>query len=65
VEGQGLTQGDFMSIIGADLGGTNFRAGWVSDGALSKFVWAPIDGNATMEEVLAVLYKLLDAVASK
>ncbi|MFH0801066.1 MAG: ROK family protein [bacterium] len=53
-----------MSVIGADLGGTNFRAGLVSDGALAKTACAAIDGGAPMEKVLAELYRLIDGFAA-
>jgi glucokinase len=53
-----------MSVIGADLGGTNFRAGLVSNGALVKTACAEIDGGAPLENVLSELYRLLDEISS-
>ncbi len=53
-----------MSVIGADLVETNFRAGLVSDGALVKLSCAEIDGGAPLEKVLAELYRLLDKISS-
>jgi len=52
-----------VSVIGADLGGTNFRAGRVTDGVLTVMAGAKIDGGAPMEEVLGELYRLIDQVA--
>jgi len=52
-----------MSVIGADLGGTNFRAGRVDNGALVQSAAAAIDGGASMDKVLEELYRLIDQAA--
>jgi len=49
-----------MDVLGADLGGTNFRVGLVRDGGLARVSSAAINAAGTEKEVLAQLYGLVD-----
>jgi glucokinase len=49
-----------ISIIGIDLGGTHVRAGVVSDGHLVNIVSDRIPASGSVEEVLEVMYQLID-----
>lgn len=51
-----------MSILGIDLGGTNVRVGLVDEVRLLRTESAPIPGAGTEEEVLEVIYGLIDRV---
>jgi len=51
---------DQISIIGIDLGGTHVRAGVVSDGHLVNIVSVRIPASGSVEEVLEVMYQLID-----
>src|SRR4051812_26385036 len=50
------------SIIGIDLGGTQVRAGLVSDDTLVKSVAARINGDGSVEAVLQQVFSVVDAV---
>ena len=49
-----------MEILGVDLGGTNIRVGEVHDDVLKKVVSAPISSKEKEEDVLNLLYGLID-----
>lgn len=51
-----------MEILGIDLGGTNIRVGLVTDGTLKKTVSAPISSKEREEDVLYLIYELIDEV---
>ena len=53
-----------IRIIGIDLGGTHVRAGVVADDLLSEIVSARIPSGGTVEEVLQVIYDLVDSLAN-
>ncbi|MDD2772479.1 MAG: ROK family protein [Elusimicrobiales bacterium] len=53
-----------MEIIGADLGGTNFRAGRVRGKKVIQPASSPVNAGAAQDAVLEELYRLLDAVMS-
>ena len=54
-----------ISIIGVDLGGTHVRAGVVSGGRLAEIESARIPSSGSVEEVLNVMYKLIDPLVNK
>jgi glucokinase len=54
-----------INIIGIDLGGTNVRGGIVSGGHLAKIVSQRIPSSGTVEEVLKVIYELIDPLVDK
>lgn len=47
-------------IIGIDLGGTHVRAGVVSEGKLSSIASVRIPADGSVDEVLRVIYQLID-----
>jgi glucokinase len=49
-----------INIIGIDLGGTHVRAGVVTGALLAEIVSARIPSSGTVEEVLKVIYELVD-----
>jgi glucokinase len=53
-----------MEILGIDLGGTNIRAGQVEDDTLKQIAAAPIDSKEKEEDVLNLLYGLIDEVVT-
>jgi glucokinase len=53
------------NIIGIDLGGTHVRAGVVREGVLSKIESARIPSSGTVDEVLQVIFKLVDPLANQ
>jgi len=53
-----------MRILGADLGGTNFRVGGVADGRLQHVSSVAIDAGGTLEHVYGQLCGLIDAEIS-
>jgi glucokinase len=53
-----------MQILGADLGGTNFRVGRVRGGKVTELFASPINARAAEGAVLKELYALLDAAMS-
>lgn len=53
------------NIIGIDLGGTHVRAGVVYEGNLINIVSNRIPSSGSVEEVLQVIYNLVDPMASK
>ncbi|MEO9022002.1 MAG: ROK family protein [Ginsengibacter sp.] len=53
------------SIIGIDLGGTNVRAGVEYGGSLKDIVQSRIPSSGTVEEVLQVIYDLVDPLVSQ
>ena len=53
------------NIIGIDLGGTHVRAGVVREGALSKIESARIPASGTVDEVLQVIFNLVDPLADE
>ena len=46
--------------VGVDLGGTNFKAGSVSDGEILKEVANPVHRDNTKDELIHILYKTID-----
>ena len=50
------------SIIGIDLGGTHVRAGAVEESYITKINSERIPSSGTQEEVLQVIYQLIDSV---
>ncbi len=54
-----------INIIGIDLGGTHVRAGVVSGGRLAETVSERIPSSGTVEEVLKVMYELIDPLVNK
>jgi glucokinase len=54
-----------MEILGADLGGTNFRVGRVRDGKLEHVSSTAINAAGTEQEVFGQLCGLVDAEISK
>ncbi len=53
------------NIIGIDLGGTHVRAGIVCEGKLTHFVTNRIPSSGSVEEVLQVIYGLVDPLISQ
>jgi glucokinase len=53
------------NIIGIDLGGTHVRAGVVREGVLSKIESARIPSSGTVDEVLQVIFNLVDPLANQ
>jgi glucokinase len=53
-----------MEILGVDLGGTNIRVGQVEDETLKKIVSSPIHSKEKEEDVLNILFSLIDQVIS-
>lgn len=53
------------NIIGVDLGGTNVRAGAVEENHLTKIQAERIPASGTREEVLQVIYHLIDSVINE
>ena len=53
------------NIIGIDLGGTNVRAGVVCERELTNFVTNRIPSSGSVEEVLQVIYDLVDPLISQ
>ncbi len=51
-----------MSIMGIDLGGTNVRVGLVDEVRLIRAESCPVPGAGSQEEVLEVIYGLIDRV---
>lgn len=51
-----------MEIIGVDLGGTNIRAGLVYNESIKKISASPIMSKENAEDVLNLLYTLIDDV---
>jgi len=49
-----------INIIGIDLGGTHVRAGVVAGGRLAEINSARIPSSGSVEEVLRVMYELID-----
>jgi glucokinase len=49
-----------MSILGIDLGGTNVRVGLVDEIRLLQAESAPVPAGGAVEEVLDVVYRLID-----
>jgi glucokinase len=49
-----------INIIGVDLGGTHVRAGVVSGGSLAEINSARIPSSGSVEDVLRVMYQLID-----
>jgi glucokinase len=50
------------AVVGIDLGGTNVRAGLVADGRLRDVRSAPVRSRGSMEDVLADVFGVVDAV---
>jgi len=53
------------NIIGIDLGGTHVRAGIVSGGKLENIVSVRIPSSGTVEQVLDIIYDLINPLASE
>lgn len=53
------------NIIGIDLGGTHVRAGVVHEGILKDIVQNRIPASGTVEEVLQVIYNLIDPLVNE
>jgi glucokinase len=53
------------NIIGIDLGGTQVRAGIVSEGHLENIVSVLIPATGSVEEVLEVMYQLIDPLVNE
>jgi len=53
------------NIIGIDLGGTHVRAGIVSEGHLGNIDSARIPATGSVEEVLKVMYQLIDPLVNE
>ncbi len=53
------------NIIGIDLGGTHVRAGVVSEGDLKDIVSDRIPSSGTVDEVLQVIYNLIDLLVDQ
>lgn len=53
-----------INILGIDLGGTHVRGGIVSNGKLQRIVSARIPSDGTVEEVLQVIFQLIDSLAT-
>lgn len=53
------------NIIGIDLGGTHVRAGVVCEGNLKDIVQARIPSAGTVDEVLQVIYNLIDPLVNQ
>jgi glucokinase len=53
------------TIIGIDLGGTHVRAGIVSEGHLGNIDSARIPATGSVEEVLKVMYQLIDPLVNE
>ncbi len=51
-----------MSILGIDLGGTNVRVGLVDEVRLLRAESVPVPASGTQDEVLEVIYALVDRV---
>lgn len=49
-----------INIVGVDLGGTHVRAGVVSGGRLAEINSARIPSSGSVEDVLRVMYELID-----
>lgn len=54
---------DNSKIIGIDLGGTQVRAGIVHEGKIEKIHSVLVPASGTQEEVLQVIYQLIDPLA--
>jgi glucokinase len=54
-----------INIIGIDLGGTHVRAGIVSEEHLQNIVSARIPAAGSVEEVLKVMYQLIDPLINE
>ena len=54
-----------INIIGIDLGGTHVRAGIVSEGHLENIVSVLIPATGSVEEVLEVMYQLIDPLVNE
>ena len=52
------------NIIGIDLGGTHVRAGEVYEGVLSDVASSRIPGSGTVDEVLQVIFNLVDPLVN-
>lgn len=52
-------------IIGIDLGGTHVRAGIVSEGRLSDIVSVRIPASGSVEEVLNIIFELIDPLTKE
>ena len=59
------TNMDKENIIGIDLGGTHVRVGIVSDEKLLNKVSVRIPASGSVEEVLKVIYDLVDPLFNK
>ncbi|HXS56133.1 MAG TPA: ROK family protein, partial [Hanamia sp.] len=53
------------NILGIDLGGTHVRAGVVSDAHLENIVSVCIPASGTVQEVLEVMYELIDPLINE
>ncbi len=53
------------NIIGIDLGGTHVRAGVVYEGVLKDISSSRIPGSGTVDEVLQVIYNLVDPLVNE
>ena len=51
--------------IGVDLGGTNFKAGRVSDGEIDLEATNPVHQNCTESELFNILFATIDALITK
>ena len=49
-------------IIGVDLGGTNFKAGLVSDGNIILEAYNSVHRDASKSELIQTLFKTIDEV---
>jgi glucokinase len=54
-----------INIIGIDLGGTHVRAGIVADGKLGDIQSVRIPSSGTVEEVLKIIFELVDPLANQ
>lgn len=54
-----------INIIGIDLGGTHVRAGVVADGKLGDIQSVRIPSSGTVEEVLKIIFELVDPLANQ
>ena len=54
-----------IEYVGLDLGGTNFKAGFVSDGIIHSEASNPVHRNCTELELFTRLFSTVDAVITK
>lgn len=54
-----------MTIIGVDLGGTNFKAGLVKDGKILSQVANSVSRNTSKADLIQTLFKTIDSLITK